>query len=400
MAPVGNTQSMTNAPQTVDELLSMPFTIHLVNAYTNVSVQATVTQFGMEPAEVHAMLRTAHYQLVEKLRAKGVSYADLRPALTPRSDRREVAFIFNSRAISSGDYGYEISKAWIPALMSDGPEKTTIRHGDIIGLPTPAIWQLLEESLVGPDDFPRQSAEFYYVVYMTNLSRTQLASLDASLRGASPAYLGHVDCSAWTPLKTSLPLPQIGLRIGSKLLTDTDDGGTPNQVGYPFEDFGFEVVGVDDILFPIFLESRIDMGVPEWSETDGVINLNALAPLGEPLTALTLQIDERRFEYLTNEEPGHGHGVSLRRAGLLGLDRNALADAILMEVRKGLLFNLRYIDGSREVDGSRIADPALDALMFTVQVEFPDEDGRAQRFQVAVKYSPGDHTGEVVTMFG
>jgi hypothetical protein len=392
---------MTATTSASDEQDERSNKIHLVNAYTNTSVPSTIEYFQMEAEEVHAMLQEAHGLIVGMLESRGVSYDELGPALTPRSNRHEVAYIFNSRAIESGNYGYEISRVWIPALKAVGPNKTAVRHGDIIGAPSPMIWRQLEEGLVGPADFPRLDASLYYVVYLNNLSATQLRALDSYLRLGSPAYLGYVDCSGWTPLKASLPLPQVALRLRSMILTNTDDGGTPNQVGYPFEDYGFKVVGVDDIYTPIFLESRIDMGVAAWGETDSTINLNALAPTGGPISSLKLEIDARRFKYLTNEEPGAaGHGTSLRRAGLLGLDRATLEAAIQTEVRKNFVFNLRFVAGSREVEGLRVPDAALDALMFTVQVEFPDQDGEARRYQVGVKYRPSDHSGEVVTMFG
>ena len=118
------------------------------------------------------------------------------------------------------------------------------------------------------------------------------------------------------------------------------------------------------------------------------------------IASMALTIDERRFDYLTGEEPGYGHGASIKKAGLAGFDRFALAEAIKKELAKSLLFNLRSIAGSKQVEGKRVAAPENDALMFTVQVEYPDLAGVQQRCQVGVKYNPREHRGEVITMFG
>lgn len=41
----------------------------------------------------------------------------------------------------------------------------------------------------------------------------------------------------------------------------------------------------------------------------------------------------------------------------------------------------------------------LDTMMYSVQVEFPDNHGEVKRYQVGVKYTPATHTSEVVTFF-
>lgn len=83
----------------------------------------------------------------------------------------------------------------------------------------------------------------------------------------------------------------------------------------------------------------------------------------------------------------------MRKAGLDGLSPEELAQAIEAKIRSGLMFNLRFVHGTRDGEPA----PENDALMFTVPVEFPDDTGTVRRYQVGVKYSPASHSGEVVT---
>ncbi len=392
-----------DAPITTDQLLQRPFVIHSINGYTNVMIEVMARTLGLEDSGVQTLLRVMHVQVTELLSSKGIDYSDLKHALTPRSDKFEIAFVFDSSRSTSWSYGDEFSRVWLAALSTaGGPKRTAISEGDIIGLPAGAIWQLLDEQLVRPpeQETPWLSPEQYFVVYFTNVSKAELAALDREMRANSTAYLGYVDCSGWTPLKTSLPLPQVALRVDNKVITAEDDDGNANLRGYNFNKFGFEVVGVNDDLYGTLLDFRIDMGVPQWGATDSTIALGALSGTMRDIASMTLTIDERRFEYLTSEEPGYGHGASVKKAGLAEFDRVALAAAIKEELAKSLLFNLRSVAGTRTVDGERVAAPENDALMFTVQVEFPDLAGAQQRYQVGVKYDPLEHRGEVTTMFG
>ncbi|WP_047519045.1 hypothetical protein [Microbacterium sp. ZOR0019] len=394
---------MDHAEITPIELLKQPFVIHSINTYTSIFVEVMAASLDLTDDQVQLLLRAMHRQATAVLKSKGVEYTDLKPALTPRSNRYEAAYIFDSSKATSWSYGSEFAMAWLPALRAaGGPTRTAILEGDIIGLPSPTIWQILDRQLVRPSgqEVPRLSSEQYYVVYFTNVSKAQLTALDQEIRSNSPAYLGFVDCSAWTPLKTSLPLPQVALRVDNKIITAEDDDGHANLRAYPFEDFKFDVVGVNEDLYSTLLDFRIDMGVPQWGASDSATALGVLSGTMRDIASMTLEISETRFDYLTSEEPGRGHGASIRKAGLAAFDRHELAAAIKKELDKSLLFNLRSVEGSKKVNGESVPAPENDALLFTVQVEFPDLDGVRQRYQVGIKYDATAHQGEVTTMFG
>ncbi len=118
------------------------------------------------------------------------------------------------------------------------------------------------------------------------------------------------------------------------------------------------------------------------------------------ISSMDLMLSEERFKYLTNEDHGRGHGGSIRKAGLAGLDRLELSEVIKKELDKGLIYNLRSIEGSKTIEGTRVAEAKNDALMFSVQVEFSDISKTPQRYQVGIKYDTTKHCGEVVTMYG
>ena len=101
-----------------------------------------------------------------------------------------------------------------------------------------------------------------------------------------------------------------------------------------------------------------------------------------------------KFAYLKTAEPD-GHLGSVRSARLDGLSREELIQAIETKIRSGLVFHLRFVRGTRDDDPA----PENDALMFDVQVEFPDDTGKARRYLVAIKYTPASHSGKVVSFY-
>lgn len=388
---------------TSDSFDTEPFIIHSINDYTNVLIEVIAKTQDLSDNDIHKLLRAMHQQVVSALLAKGIDYNDLSTALTPRSNKNEIAFVFDSTQSKSSYYGGEFSEVWLSALRSaGGPTRTAILEGDVIGLSPKLVWKILDDQLVKPLDqkIPHLSPEQYFVVYFTNVSDSHLNKINHAMRLLSHAYLGYINCSGSMLFKTGLPLVQVALRIDNKIITTEDDDGTANPHGYAFNKFGFDVIGINEDLYGTLLDFRIDMGVPDWSESDGVIALGALSGIMRNIASMTLSIDDTRFEYLKSEEPGYGHGASIRKAGLGKLSKDSLAEAIKVELNKSLLYNLRSVTGTKIVDNKRIAAPENNALLFSIQVEFPDSNGLKQRYQVGVKYHADEHRGEVTTMFG
>lgn len=392
-----------NPSITPDSFDTEPFIIHSINGYTNVLIEVIAKTQDLSDNDIHKLLHAMHQQVVSTLLAKGIDYNDLSTALTPRSNKNEIAFVFDSSQSKSSYYGGEFSEVWLSALRSaGGPTRTAILEGDVIGLPSWLVWKILDEQLVRPlgQKTPQLSPGQYFVVYFTNISNNHLNKLDHAMRSLSLAYLGYINCSGSVSLKTSLPLVQVALRIDNKIITTEDEDGNTNPHGYAFNKFGFDVMGVNEDLYGTLLDFRIDMGIPEWSKSDSTVALGALSGIMRNIASMTLTIDNARFEYLKSEKPGYGHGVSIRKAGLEKLSKDRLAEAIKNELSKNLLYNLRSVTGSKTVGNERIAAPENDALLFSVQVEFPDSKGLNQRYQVGVKYHTDEHRGEVTTMFG
>lgn len=368
------------------------FAIHSLNNYTNSFVSSMIATFDLDSTGVRDVLEELYRQTVTQLTAAGVNYADLRWALTPRTTHFEIAYLFDSTRVESSSYGREIAESWLPALWSHGPKRTAISHGDLVHAPSWWVWKELSLYLTQTREFARLSTEQYYVVYFTNLSASQVGKMDTALRKLTPTYLGYIDCSTWIPLKSCMLLPQYAIRNEDALIVPLDDSGSPHFTP-PGIAGRFRLVGVTEELYGVVLDHRMDNGVPEWADRDSTIALTMLGGKQLSMQRLRIELDERRFDYLVSESKGHG--ASVRRAGLGSLSRRELVQAVESKIRNSLIYNLRFVDGTRAGEPA----PENDAWMFSVQVELPDESKRVRRYQVGIKYKPRSHVGELVTFY-
>lgn len=372
------------------QFYDQPFTIHLINSYANVRLSTLGDFFEVTTRQLSQLIRSEHEWLVDILSGLGVEYKSLRGALTPTRQRYEAAFIFESGR-GGGFYGESISRLWLKALRDHGPTKTAISAGDILMIRHEEVLRQLDTYLQGFGATNRPIPSEYYAVHFSNLSAGQLKNMDESLRAAGDIYLGYVDCTTWNPIKYGMLLPQFGLRYEDQFILGADEEGYAYNGHYPLKSYGFSEAKVPGELFETYLTYRFDNGMPDWADADSSIGLSVLGGTAQPASSIKLELKERRFAYLMAN-----HGDSVALLGAAGVDRATLARAIETKLSKGLIYNIRFQEGLRE---GKIKDPTLDALMFTVQVEFPKEKGGYLRFQAGMKYSPESHTGEIVTLF-
>jgi hypothetical protein len=93
-----------------------PETIFTLEARENVFLEAMVAAHDLSTKETYEEIRGLFENLIDVLQEKSVNYEDLKYALIPRSDRTEVALVFNTHQIESAAYGVEVFKHILPLL--------------------------------------------------------------------------------------------------------------------------------------------------------------------------------------------------------------------------------------------------------------------------------------------
>lgn len=95
----------------------MPKTvIHTVNARGNIMLEVVRDYFGVSPQRMRVEIQGMLKRTVTLLASKGVQYSELKNALTPQPDRREVALIFDTQSMTESWYGLPIHRRVLPLL--------------------------------------------------------------------------------------------------------------------------------------------------------------------------------------------------------------------------------------------------------------------------------------------
>ena len=105
--------------------------IHTINARGNVLLQVVRDDGSFSPLRMLHEIQGMLTQTVTILASKGIRYGELKTALTPQVDRREVALVFDTRNMTEVWYGLQIHRRILPLL----PRKSSrsILAGHYIG---------------------------------------------------------------------------------------------------------------------------------------------------------------------------------------------------------------------------------------------------------------------------
>ena len=159
--------------------------IWTLGARDSVFLDAVAAEFNLSWLEMNEEILGAHTRTLQILADKDLQYEGMKNALIPRKERSEAAFVFDSTAMDSGWYGFDVASALIPLLPRR--HECSILSGDLILEDQMTASKLLEPHI--PLGL-RHSTDLY-CVYLNNLTPNIISAIDAGL-GYSGFYKGHI----------------------------------------------------------------------------------------------------------------------------------------------------------------------------------------------------------------
>ncbi len=352
-----------------------------INARGGMGLTSARTYFKMTPAQFRSYIGSHHITLRSELASHGISYDALGPALVPSTTRQEVALLFEVEQVGHSLYGHAIAKQLIPLLERNST--LSVLAGDIGLHPSATREMALYAGLVGSEvsDWGQQ---FIFCVYVNNLSGAQRDALHAAVC-ENQGYLGYVPATYSSRFRTiaGAMLPTAFVKHKGKVLVDhgSDDLWISdlNEIGYPFEESGYEVVSVNSQLFSPLLSYKIESEVfPEYQE-DVIVSLNAISDEPMSLDGFDVLLPEAKYGYLRSVK-----GEILKIAGLDGHSREELASVMRAELDNDYIYRLQH-----NVDGT---------VQFSIVLELPRDDSHPIKVAVGLKYFPDSKTLSVVTL--
>lgn len=360
-------------------------TIFTLNARGNVMLEVMRDYFDLDSKVMRREIQMMHSATLDVLQSKGVDYSRLKPGLVPSTDRNEAAFLFDSDCIDSTWYGFEVAKAMLP--LHDERSTHSILCGDLVGNDQEFIFNMLEESLVLIRPFTFSHGSSLYCVYVNNMSAAALENYHHSLR-SFPAYVGYIPTTFLSRAKIYLSSVLVNsylLHRNVVLLPHEDDipnSENRNLIGYPFDEYNYEIVSLQASLYDLFLSYKIERPVYPGFDIDTEMSLNAVTNHVLPIDEFTVELADEKYAYLKSAKLG-----KLKQAGIATLSREELSELVNRQIDGSYIYNLSY-------------NAAHDVVKFAVILEISrDVKSDPTRVLVVLEYNSAVKSLRVITLY-
>ena len=358
--------------------------IFTLDARDNVMLEVVRDGLKLSTSEIGKEIVSLHLATQKILASKGIPYLELRSGLVPSTDHNEAAFMFD-RGHMQSNYGFEVAHAILPIL--DKRTTQSVLCGDLICNDLSYIPRIMKESLVPARAFDFKDSNALYCVYINNLTDGAIQDLHSRLVNF-PAYIGYVPTTFATEMKTFLStmLVHAFLKHKSKVIMGHEDDRSieenVNMAGYPFTQFGYEILSLPSMYFDIFLGYKIERAVYPGFAVDTEMALSAISNKVIPLRDCVVFLEEAKHGYLLAKKLG-----SLQKAEIDDLERTDLEELIKSKIALSYIYNLNYSE-------------KYDVAKFNLMLEVPrSSGGYPTRLLVSLEYIPQEKILRVLTLY-
>jgi hypothetical protein len=360
--------------------------LHTLNARGNVMLEVVRDYFKLPPEQMFREIQALRYSVEEALAFKGIRYDELKTALVPDRQRKEMALVFDTLVIKDSWYGLPVFRRLIPLFSKNSNH--SVLAGDYIdtGAGQKLLFEAMREAVTLTRNVDYKHSSQFYIIYINNLTDAMLAGFHKGLLGWE-AYVGYADTTYASRFKTLLSTMLVNAFIKHRRFIlqghedDRPNTEDVNMSGYPFEDYGYVCRSVQAQLEGTLLSYKIERPVFPGFESDTEFSLNAISPNPQPLQDFTIQVEEAKLGYLKSAKFG-----SIAKAGLEKITADQLAGLIRSKIVASYIYNMSF-------------DETHSVAKFNVIIELPRPDNGGQiRLLAAMEYKPDSKTLRLITL--
>lgn len=360
--------------------------IWTLEARGNALLGSIATIFDMSGPQMRREIKRFHLETVEVLRRKEIDYDALRSALEPGKTRDELALVFEIDRLGEGNYGTAASRAVVPLLRKDGVH--SILQGDLVASDLNAMHQFVSASINHSNNFEPGRVGFYYVIYINNLTKSDVARLTSGLE-SDPAYMGYASCRLASPFRTVVShfLSASYVKAGANVVSAHEDD-VPEDVdwdlgSWDWRSLGYTQRSVIEQRYGLFLSYKIERESDGPFSDDERFALNAISDRPADISNFSVEIAAEKLIYVKSEKAG-----SLRRLGMGDVDGESLASLIKDRLRASYFYNLRYR-----------ADFNVSLFNVLLELDDPRELGSKEKLMASLEYAEPASRLRLITLY-
>lgn len=144
--------------------------IYTLNARGNIFLEVMRDHFRIGPERMLREIQGLRQMVVDALAIKGLKYETLKSALVPDRTRREVALVFDTKAIKSNSYGYKVAERLIPLFDKKSKHSVLVTDYSDRGAGQHVMHQAMVETVKLARDVDWEHSSQFYIVYINNLT--------------------------------------------------------------------------------------------------------------------------------------------------------------------------------------------------------------------------------------
>ncbi len=321
-----------------------PKSIHTLNARDNIMLEFLKDILELDSEGMFLSIQSMRDTLEALLLKKGVKYSELRTALTPSQNRKEIALVFDTDFTENSWYGHEVFCQIIPLFHRDSSH--SVLCGDYLNRPrnSPKLFEAFEQKVVLCRNVTYSHPTQFFIVYINNLSDAMFVEFNENLK-SYPGYCGYADMTYQSDFKVLLSTMLVPSFIKHKSYIiqghepDRDESENVNLSGYNFEENGYRCISISDDLAGVFLSYKIERPVHSGFEVDTEMTINSVRTQSSGLYDFEVDIAAEKMDYLKKNK-----GASLQRAGIDHLDQDVLSHLIKSKLRMSYIYNIAHTE--------------------------------------------------------
>lgn len=361
-------------------------TIFTLESRENFYLEVMKENFKLSDKQMYEAIQQAFNHFIENLHSKKrIEYKDLRNALTPNINKKEIALVFDSSKVKSAWYGYEVFDKVIPIF--DKKTKHSILSGDLIIDQNFHYWKdVFFEELISEKNTNFLNINDCYIVYINNLSNTFFNKFHHQLSYYEP-YVGFLDTTTQTNLKTMLSfiLCKVAIVNNKEVILpyeDEDWETNENTQGLPFDSNNFSIKSIPSLYYDLFLSYKIEREDLKGYSLDTQIALNAITPIVTDLEKLNIEIEEQKFDYLITTKGGKLKKAQLEKYSIKDFEKlikEKIKDNYIYEMSELKEFNVIKFN-----------------VIIELEVQYSQEKVKCQ---ATLHYKPKENKLKLITFF-
>ncbi len=360
--------------------------LHTLNARDHVMLEVMRDYFNLGSKEMFREIQGMRNSVEDALSKKGIKYDKLRSALVPAQDKREIALVFDTTAIDSTWYGFEVMKRIIPFFHRQSNHSVLL--GDYLDRPghKEQLVAAFRQAVEPRRDVIFQHPSQFFIVYINNLTNKMVQHFDDGLSQYC-GYAGIADTTYGSLFKTYLSTMLANSFVKREKIIlqghepDRDVDDDVNMSGYPFEENGYVCRSISSDLMGVLLSYKIERPVYPGFEEDTEFALNAIGSRPMNIYDFEIEVAEEKLEHLKKDKFG-----SFKRADFLDITKEQLAALIRAKIQGSYIYNLCLNE--------------YNVMKFNIILEFPTKVNLpVTRLLAALEYNPDRRKLRLLTLY-